>query len=181
MKIPAEPWAYLVKTISILTFFASMLDGHLGSIKAGQHCIRPNSIDYWPKRLAPYRLGPKAREFRKRKIYGLLAMDIIEPIKTKASSTFQFFPKNDGKLPFSVIYQSLKDLTIWDSRLILCLKDCIDYLGEATVFFTTDACSRYRHVEIAQDGRYKAPFTSHQRLFRFTQIFSELRNNSETI
>lgn len=58
--------------------------------------------------------------------------------------------------------------------------ECIDGLGEATVFYTLNASSGYRQIEIDERDRDKAAFLSHYGLYRLTRMLFGLKNALRT-
>lgn len=81
---------------------------------------------------------------------------------------------------FLVDYANLKADTTQDSYLILHMDNCIDGLGDSTICSTSDANSRYCHVEIAKQDHHKKTYTSNHGLFRFTRMHFRLKNAPET-
>ena len=59
-----------------------------------------------------------------------------------------FVPKKDGKLRFCVDYRRLNTMTVKDSYPLPRMDECIDSLGDASVFTTLDAYSGYWQVAI---------------------------------
>lgn len=59
-----ESFTYNDKFTNMLKQFKSMLDGHLGSIKAGQYPIGLKKTDNRPVHSKSYRAGPKAKDSR---------------------------------------------------------------------------------------------------------------------
>ena len=45
------------------------------------------------------------------------------------------------------------------------MDECIDYLGDATIFSTLDCNSWYWHVEVDEADKDKTTFTSHMGLY----------------
>lgn len=160
----------------MLEQFQSMWDGRLGTIKAAKHRIELTPPNARPIHSVPYRAGPVARTFEKTEIDRLLRMDVIEPAQTEWASPIVFAPKKDGSLRFSVEYRKLNTVNVRDSYPIPRMDECIDSLGQATIFTTLDANSGYWQIEIDDDGRDKTSFTSHHGLFRFKRMPFGLKN-----
>ena len=59
-------------------------------------------------------------------------------------------PKSDGSLRFCVDYRRLNAATIPDTYPLPRMDDCIDSLGDATVFSTLDANSGYWQLPIVE-------------------------------
>lgn len=65
---------------------------------------------------------------------------------------------------------------IWYLYPLTRLDECIDMLGDATIFSILDANSRNWQVEISKEDRDKTAFTSNWGLFRFSCILFRLKN-----
>lgn len=98
---------------------------------------------------APYRAGKMAREFKKQEIERMLTVD-NELAQTELESPSLLGPKKDGPPPFYVYYQYQIALSIWDSHSVLSMDESIDSLGDAAIFSTMQANSRYGNVEIGE-------------------------------
>lgn len=163
------------KLIEMLSKFENMWDGTLGTIKAAVHRIElePGSR---PIHQQPYRAGPTQREHERREIDKMLKAGVIEPAKTEWASPIVFAPKKDGQLRFCIDYRRLNALTIRDSYPIPRMDECIDSLGEATIFTTFDCNSGYWQIDLDEQDRDKTSFCSHFGLYRFTRMPFGLRN-----
>lgn len=60
------------------------------------------------------------------------------------------------------------------------MDECIHSLGNATIFSTLDSNRGYWQVEIADEGRNKAPLTSHHGRFQFIWMLFWLRQYPKT-
>jgi Reverse transcriptase (RNA-dependent DNA polymerase) len=60
------------------------------------------------------------------------------------------------------------------------MEECIDSLGDATIFSTLDCNSGYWQIPVHPDDRAKTTFTSHEGLYRFLRMPFGLRNAQET-
>lgn len=90
--------------------------------------------------------------------------------------TIVVVPKKDGTLRICVDYRKLNALTIRDSYPIPHMEECINSLGDATMFSTLDATSGFWQAEIAEEDRDKTAFTPHHGLFRFNRTPFKLKN-----
>lgn len=95
--------------------FAGMWNGPLKSIKLEQYRTELDKTDSQPIHSAPYRAGPKEREFRNRKIDQVLAMDGFEISQTEWVSPTVISHNEDGTHRFCVEYHKLKAVTIRNS------------------------------------------------------------------
>ena len=165
--------------VRMLAPYAEMWDGHLGNIKAVKHRIdvTPGSAPVFG---VPYRAGPKMRQYEKDEVDRMKAAGVIEPASTEWASPIVFVPKKDGELRFCIDYRKLNAMTVRDSYPIPRMDECIDSLGDATLFTTLDANSGYWQVEIDPADRDKTTFTSHFGLYRFLRMPFGLRNAPAT-
>ena len=81
-----------------------------------------------------------------------------------------FAPKKDGRLRFCIDYRKLNLMTIKDSYPIPRMDECIDSLGNASVFTTLDAYSGYWQVAIKHEDRHKSAFVCHAGQFQYVRM-----------
>ena len=110
----------------------------------------------------------------------MLHAGFIEPTSAEWASPVVFVPKMDGTMRFCVEYRKLNAITVRDAYPLPCMDECIDSLGDATVFTTLDCNSGYWQVEIAEEDHDKATFASHSRLYRFLRMPFGLQNAPAT-
>ena len=110
----------------------------------------------------------------------MLRAGVIEPTLTEWASPMFFVPKKDGTMQFCVDYRKLNAVTVRDSYPLLRMDECIDSLGDATVFTTLDCNNGYWQVEIAEKDRDKTTFASHSGLHRFLRMPFGLKNAPAT-
>jgi Reverse transcriptase (RNA-dependent DNA polymerase) len=60
------------------------------------------------------------------------------------------------------------------------MEECIDSLGDATIFSTLDCNSGYWQIPVHPDDPAKTTFTSHEGLYRFLRMPFWLRNAPAT-
>lgn len=170
---------YRQEFIQMLEPFSKMWDGHLGRISVAKHRIDLMSGST-PVHSAPYRAGPKVREFQRTKINRMFEQEVLESVTTEWAAPIVFAPKKDGIMRFCVDYRRLNAIAQRDSYPIPRIDECIDSLGESTVFSTLDANSGYWKVEIDDRDKDKTAFTSHHGLYRFTRMPFGLKNAPAT-
>ena len=179
VHIGAEDSTVRSEIMDMLSEFKDMWSGRLGKIGATKHRIelKPGARPIYQ---APYRAGPIAREKEKTEIDRMLRAGVIEPTSAEWASPVVFAPKKDGTMRFCVDYRKLKAATVRDSYLLPRMDECIDSLGDATVFTTLDCNGRYWQVEIAEEDRDKTTFASHFGLYRFLRMPFGLKNAPAT-
>jgi len=89
-------------------------------------------------------------------------------------------PKKDGSSRFCVDYRRLNAVTIKDAYPIPRMDDCIDSLGEATIFTTLDCNSGYWQIPVAQEDKDKTAFASHVGSYQFIRMPFGLTNAPAT-
>lgn len=118
------------------------------------------------------------REFEKAEIDKMLADNVIEPFQTEWPSPIVFAAREDDTLRICVDYRKLDAVTKRDSYQIPRKDDCIDSLGDANIFSTSDADSENWQIEIEVVDRDKAALKSNHGLYRFIPMHFGLRNAS---
>jgi len=164
-----------------------MLDKHkamwtgqaLGVIKATQHRIDLNA-GARPVRFAPRRAGYTPREAETAKVRRQLEADVIEPTSSEWGFPVVLVPKKDGTLRFCVDYRLLNVVTKKDSYLLPRMDECIDSLGEATIFSTLDCNAGYWQVAIAPEDREKTAFVCHECACQYKRTPFGLTNDPAT-
>ena len=131
--------------MDLLREFEDMWSGRLGTIASAKHRIDledgARSV-YQP----PYRAEHRARAVEKTEIERMLKEGVIEPSSSEWAIPVVLVPKKDGTLRFCVDYRRLNALTRRDSYPIPRMDECIDSLGDTTIFSTLDCNSGYWQV-----------------------------------
>ena len=175
VHIGAEDDEVRSEVLEVLSEFKDMWTGRLGKIGPTKHRIglKPGSRPIYQ---APYRAGLTAREKEKTETDRMLRAGVIEPATAEWATPVVFVPKKDGTMRFCVDYRKLYAVTVRDSYPLPRMDECIDSLGDATVFTTLDCNSGYWQVEIAEEDRDKTTFASHCGLYRFLRMPFGLKN-----
>lgn len=100
----------------------------------------------------------------------MLAKNFFEPAQTKWVSPIVFVPEKHDTLCLCVDYGNLSTLTIQDSYPIQGMENIFDSLGDATIFSTLHAYSRYCQIRALEQDCNKTAFICHHGLFAFTRI-----------
>ena len=163
----------------MLRKFSPMWDGSLGEINTTQHHIdvTPGTR---PLAQAPYRAGPRARQIEQAEVDRMLEAGVIEPSKSAWASPVVLVPKSDGSLRFCVDYRRLNASTIRDSYPLPRMDECIDSLGDATIFTTLDCNSGYWQIPVAPEDREKTAFVCHAGLYQYLRMPFGLTNAPAT-
>ena len=179
VHIGAEDSTVRSEIMDMLSEFKDMWSGCLGKIDATKHGIelKPGARPIYQ---APHRAGPIARQKEKKKMDRMLRAGVIEPTSAGWASSVVFVPKKDGTMRFCVEYGKLNVVTVRDSYPLPRMDECMDSLGDATVFTTLDCNSGYWQVEIAKEDRDKTTFASHSGLYRFLRMPFGLKNAPAT-
>lgn len=78
--------------------------------------------------------------------------------------------------PFCVDYRHLSELSYKDHNPIPRIDECIDSLGETSVFTTLDANSVFWKIPLAEEDQQKTAFNTHVGLYEFSRMPFELTN-----
>jgi hypothetical protein len=163
----------------ILGAHRQLWDGRLGRVTATKHRIEltPGAR---PVHCQPYRAGPKARDAEAQEVHRMLQAGVIEPSSSEWASPVVLVPKPDGSLRFCVDYRKLNAITVRDTYPLPRMDECIDSLGDASVFTTLDCNSGYWQIPVAPEDMDKTTFTSHAGTYRFGRMPFGLRNAPAT-
>jgi len=138
----------------------------LGVITAAQHRIDLNA-GARPVRFAPRRAGHTAREAETAEVKRQLEADVIEPTSSESGFPVVLVPERDGTLRVCVHYRLLNVVTKKDCYPLPRMDECIDSLGEATIFSTLDCNAGYWQVAIAPEDREKTAFVCHEGAYQY--------------
>jgi len=151
----------------------------LGVIKATQHRIDLNA-GARPVRFAPRRAGHTARKAETAEVKRQLEANVIEPTSSEWGFPVVLVPKKDGTLRFCVNYRLLNVVTNKYSYPLPRVDECIDSLGEATIFSTRDCNAGYWQVAIAPEDREKTAFVCHEGAYQYKRTPFGLKNAPAT-
>ena len=167
------------RIVDMLAKHSPMWSGKLGTIAATEHRINlePGTS---PIRSMPYRQGPAIRDIVKTQIETMLDAEVIEPANSEWASPVVLAPKKDGTLRFCVDYRKLNAKTIADAYPLPRMDDCIDSLGDATIFSTLDCNSGYWQIPVASEDRDKTTFTTFLGTYRYIRMPFGLKNAPAT-
>lgn len=97
----------------------------------------------------------------------MLRNAVIEPCQSPWTSPVVLVTKSDGTWRFCVDYLRLNAVSVKDTYPLQRMDECIDSLGNATVFTTLDANWGYWQIPVQQEDRDKTAFVCHSGLYRF--------------
>jgi len=106
----------------------------------------------------------------------MLDLGVIEASDAELSFPVVFVHKPGGHFRFCVDYRRLNERTVKDVYPIPRIDDCLESLGDATVFSTRVCNAGYWQIPVAAEDRDKTTFTSHTSLFRFLRLPFSLVN-----
>lgn len=158
--MPNEYVAYRNKFNEMLAKFENMSVGHLGSITVVPLRMKIDKSNYRPIHSALHQAGANASEFERQEIETMLPLDVIEPTQTDLAALIESVTKKDGTIRFSVDLLNLNSVTTRISYPISSMNECINRLGDTTIFSTLDAKQGYWQVQIAKQDHYKTAFYS---------------------
>lgn len=101
-----------------------------------------------PRISASHLAGWSQCDFELIKIYKLLKMTVIVPDRKKWTAPKVFAYKMDGALRSCVQCRDLNAISAWNSYQLPTTEQNIQLRGDARVFSTLDASSRYLQIEI---------------------------------
>jgi len=157
------------KVHGLLDQFKGMWWGKLGELKATTHHIQLKPYAK-PVNSAPYRAGPHRRLEVEKQVKKMLDLRVSEPGDAEWSVPVVVVPNPGGHFRFCLDYRRLGERTVKDAYPVKRMNDCLDSLGDATVFSTLDCSAGYCQIPVAAEDRDKTTFTSHTDLFRFLRI-----------
>ncbi len=175
IPLPDLPRQYEPRVREMLRRHEDMWLGKLGNITVTEHAfdLVPGAR---PFKSPPFRAGPKTRELVQFEVNKQLKAGVIEPVQSEWAAPVLFDPKKDGKLRFCVDYRKLNTLTVRDSYPLPRMDECIDSLGEATVFTTLDAYAGYWQLPIKKEDRHKTAFVCHTGTYQYNRMPFGLTN-----
>ena len=100
----------------------------------------------------------------------MLKAGVIEPATSEWASPVVLITKKDGSIRFCVDYRKLNALTVKDSYPLPRMDECLDSLGDATIFSTLDCNSGYWQIPIEERDRDKTAFVTHCGVHRFKRM-----------
>ena len=168
------------KLRTMLRKYSHMRNGSLGEIATTEHRIDlvPGSR---PVSSVPYRAGPKEQKEEQDEVDRMLRAAVIEPAQSEWASPVVLVPKPDGSLRFCIDYRRVNAITVRDTYPLPRMDDCIDSLGDASVFTTLDCNSGYWQIPVAPQDRNKTTFICHAGTYLYRRMPFGLTNAPATI
>lgn len=121
----------------MLEEFETMLDTQLGRINAAIHFVKLKPPNQHPIRSTPYCGGPKARDFKREKVRRMLRRKFHRTSSELMDFPNSFRPEERWLTP---ILRRLWKVECGNSERLVSVvthvRECIDFLGDATVFST---------------------------------------------
>jgi len=180
MDLPDVDPALHTRLCRMLDQLKAMWTGQaLDVIKTTQHRIDLNA-GARPVLFAPRRAGHTAREAETAEVKRQLEADVIELTSSEWGFPVVLVPKKDGTLRFCVDHRLLNVVTKKDSYPLPRMDECIDSLGEATIFSTLDCNAGYWQVAIAPEDRDRTAFVCHESAYQYKRMPFGLTNAPAT-
>jgi len=153
--------------------------GQLGRIDVTPHRIALH-LGTRPITSQPYRTGFHHRRLLAEQVMKQLKMGVIEPSQFEWSFPVVMVPKPDGSPRSCVHYRRLNDVTVKDTYPLPRMDDCIDLLGEASVFSMLDCNSGNWQISVAVEDQDRTTFTCHDETYKYIRLPFGLTNAPAT-
>ena len=88
----------------------------------------------------------KGIEVEKEEVERMLKASVIEPANSECAIPVVLITNPDGSVRFCVDYRKLNAVTVKDSYTLPRMDECLDSLGDATIFSTLNCNSGYWHI-----------------------------------
>ena len=159
--------------------YKGLWSGRLGEIDVTPHriALHPGTC---PIRYQPYRTGFHHRGLLADQVAKQLLMGVIDPSQSESSFPYLMVPKPDGFPWFCVDYRRFNDLTVKYTYQLPRMDDCIDFLGDASVFSMLDCNSDYWQIPMAVEEQDKTTFTCHEGTYKYIRLQFGLTNAPAT-
>lgn len=159
----------------MIALHASMWDGRVRAIRATEHCITLEKTGQLI-RFMLYRQDLARRAIVKAEVEKQLAAGVSGPTTGKWASLVVLILKKDETLRFCVDYAKLNTLTHSDAYPLARMENCVESLGEATVFSILQCNSDYWQNRIAPADQDTTTFNSYLRSFQYKRMSFRVRN-----
>jgi len=184
-ETPEVNWAGVPRELhgkvhGVLDQFTGMWSGKMGERKATTHHIQLKP-DAKPVYSAPYWAGSHRRLEIEKQVKKMLDLGVTEPSDAEWSFPVVVAPNPGGHFRFCVDYRRLDERTVKDVYPIQRMDDCLDSLGDATVFCTLDCNAGYWKIPVATEDRDETTFTSPTGVFRFLRLPFGLMNTPSSL
>lgn len=100
----------------------------------------------------------------------MLEAGVVVPSSSESAPPVVLVHKKDGGVSWCVDYRRLNSLTLKDAYPLPKIDECLDVLGEATVFSTLDLQCGYWQIAVAHKDRGKTAFITRSGLYEYTRM-----------
>lgn len=138
----------------------------IGRTNVVRHDIHVNE-GALPIKQRPYRHPPHQEEEIERQVEKMKSKGIIREGRGAWSSPVVMVKKKDGTWRFCVDYRKLNNVSKTDAYPLPRIDDSLDALGGGRYFSTLDLASGYWQVELTEEAKEKAAFTTRSGLWEF--------------
>jgi len=97
-------------------------------------------------------------------------MGVIKPSQFELSFPVVMVPNPDGSPRFCVDYRRFNDVTVKNTYSLPRMEDCIDVLGEASVFAVLNCNSGYWQIPVALEGQDNTTVTCHEGTYKYIRL-----------
>lgn len=108
--------------------------------------------------------GPATTRLTTNEINRMLHEEVTEPVTAECHSPIELERRKDGSLRFFVDHWKQNAIAVRYKYLLQRLDECIDSVGEVTIFSTLYVKYRYPKIEVNNKNDKKTASKSHQRL-----------------
>jgi Reverse transcriptase (RNA-dependent DNA polymerase) len=163
----------------MLTKHRTLSDGRLSQVHFTSHLIQL-TLGAKPACLQPYCAGANAREAESAEIQRMLKAGFIEPNTSEWARPVVLVTKPGGSMRFCIDYRRLNVVTVSDSYPLPRMDECIESLGDDSVFSTLDCNSGYCQIPVDPLDKEKTIYTSHEGFYGFRRMPFGLKNGPAT-
>lgn len=178
-SIGAQYAGNLHESSDALAKFQKMWHRRFCRFEKGKPHIKVTTLGLRPMNSTPFRTGPKAHEFERRKLANSLQESYWA--STLRMGITDSISSEEGQFGTVLhLLQKLEAVTVKKACPILRMDEWLDILGKVHIFSMLDASYGYWQIDIDDRDKDKTTFTSHHRLYIFLRMLLGLENAPST-